>query len=219
MGNKTTSTPICTKDQYYKRCSPFQKLVSPSRFDAESGCIEGFRFLTPFFLWFASVHGVRMASTSKILLVATTCFCWTLTAGQYYSINLGGEEAVVGPPVPPPPPTGGPVQEIRPKITPLDAMVDKTNHLGFRILYLHSKGNKNNIAFSPCALFSILVALYEGANGKSASEIHENLVVPYDKDILRVGYRDIHRRLRSYFYQKENLLSGLTLSSENITIR
>ncbi|EAT42298.2 AAEL006137-PA [Aedes aegypti] len=98
-------------------------------------------------------------------------------------------------------------------------MVDKTNHLGFRILYLHSKGNKNNIAFSPCALASILVALYEGADGKSASEIHENLVVPYDKDILRVGYRDIHRRLRSYFYRRENLLSGLSLSSENITIR
>ncbi|XP_065076729.1 uncharacterized protein Spn85F [Ochlerotatus camptorhynchus] len=158
-----------------------------------------------------------MVTTSKILLVVTTCY-WTLTAGQYYSINLGGEEAAVAQPVPPPP-SGGPVQEIRPKITPLDAMVDKTNHLGFRILYLHSKGNKNNIAFSPCALSSILVALYEGADGKSASEIHDSLVVPYDKDILRVGYRDIHRRLRSYFYRKENLLSGLSLSSENITIR
>lgn len=158
-----------------------------------------------------------MVATSEILLVITTCY-WTLTAGQYYSINLGGEEAVVAQPVPPSP-SGGPVQEIRPKITPLDAMVDKTNHLGFRILYLHSKGNKNNIAFSPCALSSILVALYEGADGKSSAEIHDNLVVPYDKDILRVGYRDIHRRLRSYFYQKENLLNGLSLSSENITIR
>lgn len=158
-----------------------------------------------------------MVTTSKILLVVTTCY-WTLTAGQYYSINLGVEEAVVPQPIPASP-SGPPVQEIRPKITPLDAMVDKTNHLGFRVLYLHSKGNKNNIAFSPCALSSILVALYEGANGKSASEIHENLVLPYDKDFLRVGYRDIHRRLRSYFYRKENLLSGLSLSSENITIR
>ncbi|KXJ70993.1 hypothetical protein RP20_CCG021838 [Aedes albopictus] len=162
-----------------------------------------------------------MAKTSRcgvLLVIVTACYQWTPIAGQYYSINLGGEEAIVAQPVPPPP-SGGPVQEVRPKITPLDAMVDKTNHLGFRILYLHSKGNKNNIAFSPCALASILVALYEGADGKSASEIHENLVLPYDKDILRVGYRDIHRRLRSYFYRRENLLSGLSLSSENITIR
>ncbi|XP_062553915.1 uncharacterized protein LOC134219231 [Armigeres subalbatus] len=160
-----------------------------------------------------------MATTTRVLLmVFTTCYSFTLIAGQYYSINLGGEEAVIAQPAPSPP-TGGPAQEIRPKITPLDAMVDKTNHLGFRILYLHSKGNKNNIAFSPCALASILVALYEGADGKSAAEIHENLVLPFDKDILRVGYRDIHRRLRSYFYRRENLLSGLSLSSENITIR
>ncbi|KAL1394344.1 hypothetical protein pipiens_003078 [Culex pipiens pipiens] len=158
-----------------------------------------------------------MISGIVLVLVAGLAVC----TSQYYSINLGVDEPLVAQPVPgpPPSPSGGPVQEVRPKITPLDAMIDKTNHLGFRILYLHSKGNKNNIAFSPCALASILVALYEGADGRSAAEIHENLVVPYDKDILRVGYRDIHRRLRSYFYQKENLLSGLSLSSENITIR
>lgn len=158
-----------------------------------------------------------MISGIVLVLVAGLAVC----SSQYYSINLGVDEPLVAQPVPAPPPSppGGPVQEVRPKITPLDAMIDKTNHLGFRILYLHSKGNKNNIAFSPCALASILVALYEGADGRSAAEIHENLVVPYDKDILRVGYRDIHRRLRSYFYQKENLLSGLSLSSENITIR
>ncbi|XP_058454644.1 uncharacterized protein LOC131432415 [Malaya genurostris] len=155
----------------------------------------------------------------QCLLVVFTIVFWPLILGQYYSINLGPDEATLLAQPIATPPTGGPVQEVSPKITPLDAMIDKTNHLGFRILYLHSKGNKNNIAFSPCALASILVALYEGADGKSASEIHENLVLPFDKDILRVGYRDIHRRLRSYFYQKENLLSGLSLSSENITIR
>lgn len=155
----------------------------------------------------------------KRILLAFVTFCWPLVIGQYYSINLGNDDEPIVTQSVPPPSVGGPIQEIRPKITPLDAMIDRTNHLGFRILYLHSKGNKNNIAFSPCALASTLIALYEGADGKSASEIHETLVVPYDKDILRVGYRDIHRRLRSYFYRKENLLNGLSLSSENITIR
>ncbi|XP_055544709.1 uncharacterized protein LOC129729870 [Wyeomyia smithii] len=160
-----------------------------------------------------------MAFSGRYLLTVATVWGWSLVLAQYYSINLGtADETLLAQPVPSPP-SGGLTQEVRPKITPLDAMIDKTNHLGFRILYFHSKGNKNNIAFSPCALSSILVALYEGADGKSAAEIHETLVFPYDKDILRVGYRDIHRRLRSYFYRKENLLSGLSLSSENITIR
>lgn len=37
-----TSLPYAQRIQhrYYKRCSPFQKLVSPSRFDVEFGCFE-----------------------------------------------------------------------------------------------------------------------------------------------------------------------------------
>ena len=150
----------------------------------------------------------------RYLIVICVLFC-SQNYAQYFHIRIEDEPLVVLTPTP----QSNPGSEIVHKITPLDAMVDKTNYLGFRILYLHSKGNKNNIAFSPCGVGSVLVALYEGSQGVSSSEIHENLVVPYDKDILRVGYRDIHRRLRSYFYQNENLLSGLTLSSENITIR
>ncbi|XP_052869186.1 uncharacterized protein LOC128274886 [Anopheles cruzii] len=145
------------------------------------------------------------------------------SVAQFYSLSFGTDESFTVSNQPPPPPPSAPSapvkQELRQKVTPLDAMIDKTNHLGFRVLHQHSKGNKNNIAFSPCALASILVALYEGSAGRSAAELHDQLVVPYDKDVLRVGYRDIHRRLRSYFYQKENLLNGLSLSSENITIR
>uniref|UniRef100_A0A2K6VB06 Serpin domain-containing protein n=1 Tax=Anopheles darlingi TaxID=43151 RepID=A0A2K6VB06_ANODA len=145
---------------------------------------------------------------------------------QFYSLSFGTEEETFPATNPPSSPAtataaGPPLvkQEVRQKVTPLDAMIDRTNHLGFRVLHQHSKGNKNNIALSPCALASILVALYEGSGGRSAAELYDQLVVPYDKDVLRVGYRDIHRRLRSYFYQKENLLNGLSLSSENITIR
>ncbi|GAB0097435.1 uncharacterized protein DMENIID0001_130720 [Sergentomyia squamirostris] len=100
-----------------------------------------------------------------------------------------------------------------------DQMVDLTNQMGFRILYYHSLANRNNVALSPCGLTSVLVALYEGSDGQSALEIRDTLELPWERDIIRVGFRDIHRRLRSYFYNQENLLSGLSLSKENVTIR
>ncbi|XP_053657953.1 uncharacterized protein LOC128707035 [Anopheles marshallii] len=156
---------------------------------------------------------------ATIVIAVVAIWCQTTVNAQFYSLSFGTDESYNTAPVQPAP-TGPTQQEIRiQKVTPLEAMIDKTNHLGFRVLHQHSKGNRNNIAFSPCALASILVALYEGSAGQSAAELHEQLVVPYDKDVLRVGYRDIHRRLRSYFYQRENLLNGLSLSSENITIR
>uniref|UniRef100_A0A1B0GK26 Putative serpin n=1 Tax=Lutzomyia longipalpis TaxID=7200 RepID=A0A1B0GK26_LUTLO len=100
-----------------------------------------------------------------------------------------------------------------------DQMVDLTNQLGFRILYYHSLANRNNVALSPCGLASVLIALFEGSDGHSALEIRDTLELPWERDIIRVGFRDIHRRLRSYFYNQENLLSGLSLSKENVTIR
>uniref|UniRef100_A0A182RXP6 Serine protease inhibitor (serpin) 19 n=1 Tax=Anopheles funestus TaxID=62324 RepID=A0A182RXP6_ANOFN len=156
---------------------------------------------------------------ATIVIAVVAILCQRTVKAQFYSLSFGTDESYNTAPVQPAP-SGPTQQEIRiQKVTPLEAMIDKTNHLGFRVLHQHSKGNRNNIAFSPCALASILVALYEGSAGQSAAELHEQLVVPYDKDVLRVGYRDIHRRLRSYFYQRENLLNGLSLSSENITIR
>lgn len=102
---------------------------------------------------------------------------------------------------------------------PVEMMTDITNHLGFNLLYFHAIGNRNNIALSPCGLASVLVALFEGSDGPSAVQIHKVMELPWDRDLVRIGFRDIHRRLRSYFYSQENLLSGLSLSKENITIR
>lgn len=82
------------------------------------------------------------------------------------------------------------------KLQPVELMVDATNHLGFKILDLHSNLNKNNIAFSPCGLMSVLVALYEGSAGRSTIELKEALDFPDERDLVRVGIRDIHRRLR-----------------------
>lgn len=42
------------------------------------------------------------------------------------------------------------------KLQPVDVMADITNQAGFKVLKLHSQFNKNNIAFSPCGLMSIL---------------------------------------------------------------
>lgn len=66
----------------------------------------------------------------------------------------------------------------------------------YNTLYYHSLSNGNNFAFSPCGLGSVLVALYEGCDGRSAFEIYQTLGFPYERDVLRIGYRDIHRRLR-----------------------
>lgn len=63
-------------------------------------------------------------------------------------------------------------------------------------MYYHSLSNANNFAFSPCGLGSVLVALYEGCDGRSAFEIYQTLGFPLERDVLRIGYRDIHRRLR-----------------------
>lgn len=82
------------------------------------------------------------------------------------------------------------------ELTPSEYMVDLTNDLAFRILHYHSILNRNNFAFSPTALMSVLVALYEGSAGKSRSELQNVLKLPNNRDIIRVGYRDIHRRLR-----------------------
>lgn len=103
--------------------------------------------------------------------------------------------------------------------SPVELMVDLTNRIGFRILYQHSIGNRNNIAMSPCGLASVLVALYEGSDGPSAIQIHKAMEFPWDRDLIRIGFRDIHRRLRSYFYSQDNLLSGLSLSEANVTVK
>ncbi|XP_065372208.1 uncharacterized protein Spn85F [Calliphora vicina] len=104
------------------------------------------------------------------------------------------------------------------ELTPSEYMVDLTNDLAYRILHYHSILNRNNFAFSPTALMSVLVALYEGSAGRSMTELKNVLQLPSNHDIIRVGYRDIHRRLRTYFFDSDNPLKGLSLNKENVTI-
>jgi len=82
------------------------------------------------------------------------------------------------------------------ELTPAEVMVDLTNDLTHRLLHYHSILNRNNFAFSPTALVSVLVAMFEGSAGNSAEELRHVLQLPNNRDVTRVGYRDIHRRLR-----------------------
>ncbi|XP_055912749.1 uncharacterized protein LOC129946544, partial [Eupeodes corollae] len=102
--------------------------------------------------------------------------------------------------------------------SPSEVMVDLSNDLSFKILHLHSILNRNNFAFSPTALMCVLVALYEGSAGRSSLEMRNCIPMPNNRDVIRVGYRDIHRRLRTYFFDDENPLKGLSLNKENVTI-
>lgn len=79
---------------------------------------------------------------------------------------------------------------------PAEVMVDITNDLSYRILYFHSLYNRNNFAFSPTALMSVIVALYEGTASRTSLELRNSTPLPANRDVIRVGYRDIHRRLR-----------------------
>ncbi|XP_034231699.1 uncharacterized protein LOC117639864 [Thrips palmi] len=99
---------------------------------------------------------------------------------------------------------------------PMDDMVDITNELGVAVLqdYAYSRGN---FAFSPYGVASVLVVLFEGARGDTARQVHTTLKLPWDRDVMRVGFRDVHRNLRSYF-SHEGYLSGVTLSQSRTAL-
>lgn len=84
---------------------------------------------------------------------------------------------------------------------PVNRIIDVTNRLTNKILYLKCSGYGNaNLVFSPSGLINVLVALYEGSDGKSANEIQSCIGLPWQKELLRSGYRDIHRKLRVIFH-------------------
>lgn len=88
----------------------------------------------------------------------------------------------------------------------VDVMTDAINDLGVRILqqYVHN----GNVAFSPTGIGFIMIALHEGSAGRGSQQIAEAMCLPHDRQILRIGMRDIHRRLRvSSYYLRKN--SGL----------
>ncbi|KAJ2943910.1 hypothetical protein O0L34_g8231 [Tuta absoluta] len=101
--------------------------------------------------------------------------------------------------------------------TPIAHMVDVTNGFGLKVLAEHNFLNDNNIAFSPYGLMGILVALYEGIDGESSYQIQRAMQLPWNRNVMRVGFRDIHRTLKTYFVPEEGFLAGLALNNENVT--
>ncbi|XP_014354822.2 uncharacterized protein LOC106707889 [Papilio machaon] len=103
--------------------------------------------------------------------------------------------------------------------SPLKQMVDVTNEFGLKVLAEHNFLNDNNIAFSPYGLMGIMVALYEGVDGDSSYEIQRAMQLPWNRNVMRVGFRDIHRTLKTYFVPEEGFLAGLALNSENVIFK
>ncbi|XP_012227967.2 uncharacterized protein Spn85F isoform X2 [Linepithema humile] len=98
---------------------------------------------------------------------------------------------------------------------PVDVVTDVVNDLGVKILQQYSA--HGNVAFSPTGIAFVLAALYEGSAGRGRQQIVEIMGLP-NRDVTRIGFRDIHRRLRSYL-NADGFLGGLTLSKENTRLR
>ncbi|XP_032665736.1 mucin-5AC isoform X2 [Odontomachus brunneus] len=99
---------------------------------------------------------------------------------------------------------------------PVDVITDVINDLGVKILQQYS--NHGNVAFSPTGVAFVLAALYEGSAGRGSQQIVDAVGLPANRDVTRIGFRDIHRRLRSYL-NADGFLGGLTLSRENTRLR
>ncbi|XP_076240936.1 uncharacterized protein LOC143183296 [Calliopsis andreniformis] len=99
---------------------------------------------------------------------------------------------------------------------PVDIISDVINDLGVRILQQYT--SHGNVAFSPTGVGFVLAALYEGSTGRGRQQIADVLGLPRDRDITRIGFRDIHRRLRTYL-NANGFLGGLTLNQENTNLR
>ncbi|XP_014486900.1 PREDICTED: serine/threonine-rich protein adg2 [Dinoponera quadriceps] len=99
---------------------------------------------------------------------------------------------------------------------PVDVITDVVNDLGVKILQQYS--NHGNVAFSPTGVAFVLAALYEGSAGRGSQQILDAMGLPANRDVTRIGFRDIHRRLRSYL-NADGFLGGLTLSRENTRLR
>jgi len=77
---------------------------------------------------------------------------------------------------------------------PVDVITDVINELGVKILQQYS--TCGNVAFSPTGVAFVLAALYEGSAGRGGQQIAEAIGLPVNRDVTRIGFRDIHRRLR-----------------------
>ncbi|XP_030376388.1 uncharacterized protein LOC115625479 [Scaptodrosophila lebanonensis] len=166
----------------------------------------------------------RASNVKRGLIQICLCLCNLPMLSHAHYIQIDHEEFRASgfphPHLPPPPPhlEHLPQAAATKELTPAEIMVDLTNDLTYRIQHYHSILNRNNFAFSPTALVSVLVALYEGSAGHSANELRNVLQLPNNRDIIRIGYRDIHRRLRTYFFGSDNPLKGLSLNRNNVTV-
>ncbi|XP_059476331.1 uncharacterized protein LOC132197214 isoform X3 [Neocloeon triangulifer] len=100
---------------------------------------------------------------------------------------------------------------------PMDFMADVVNSLATRVLLDHVTA-RGNFVFSPYGATSVLCVLNEGSSGMSAVQLSSTLNLPKDAELVRVGMRDLHRHLKSYF-KHNGFLQGVDLSHNNTSLR
>ncbi|CAB3380186.1 Hypothetical predicted protein [Cloeon dipterum] len=135
-------------------------------------------------------------------------------------VGAGGFQQ--GPPSGPPSGFGQPVwpnKKPEPSVPnkPMDFMADVINKLGTNVLLDHISA-RGNFVFSPYGATSVLCVLNEGASGRTAYQLSEVLDLPKNRQVVRVGMRDLHRDLKSYF-KHNGFLQGVDLSHNNTSLR
>lgn len=126
-------------------------------------------------------------SASVILRSVLICACITVTASSEYGVPIEIKLWDTG-------------------RTPLAHMVDVTNEFGLKVLAEHNFLNDNNIAFSPYGLMGIMVALYEGVDGEASYQIQRGMQLPWNRNVMRIGFRDIHRTLKVSHNENHNII-------------
>ncbi|XP_075236520.1 uncharacterized protein LOC142333383 [Lycorma delicatula] len=96
---------------------------------------------------------------------------------------------------------------------PLEKVSDITNDFSVCILQIITTP-RTNVAFSPYGLVSVLVLIHDGADisSSSAIQIAQALRLSRHKELTQLGFRDLHRYLKSYF-TSDGFLRGLVLSN------
>lgn len=78
--------------------------------------------------------------------------------------------------------------------TPIEVAADSINSVGVRVLQQYF--DSGNVAFSPTGLTYVMIALYEGSAGRGNRQIEAALNLPREREATKIGFRDLHRRLR-----------------------
>lgn len=77
---------------------------------------------------------------------------------------------------------------------------------------------EDNTVFSPYGLMSMALLVYEGATGQTAAQLYSSLHLPWHRDIVRVGFRDLHRYLRVWTSHSYSLFIIINKACDDVFV-